>query len=182
MALTNPTVIGNIGTEPELRYTNQGTPVLSVSIGATPRTKNDQTGQWEDYGSSQWYRVTFWNEQAEAYAQILHKGQRVIVTGRQLLFKTFSNQDGREFINYELSSPTLGIVPTVEHNQQPGGSRQAQQQSAPQRKQPPSQGQGQWSNSPDPNDPWVIDQPSQAPTQSQGQFGWGQADDQDPPF
>ncbi|WP_266194706.1 single-stranded DNA-binding protein, partial [Salmonella enterica] len=77
-------VTGNIA-QPELRFTNNGKPVLELRIGATPRKQNPQTKEWEDWGAPLWYSATFWEAEAEHLAQTLQKGMKVTVTGTQVV-------------------------------------------------------------------------------------------------
>ncbi len=72
-------LIGNLGKEPEMRYTNTGQPVTTLSV-ATNRRYNDAYGQ--PVNETTWFRVSVWGKQAESCNQYLHKGSRVVVEGR----------------------------------------------------------------------------------------------------
>ncbi len=72
-------LIGNLGKEPEMRYTNSGQPVTTLSV-ATNRRYNSANGQ--AVNETTWFRVSVWGKQAEACNQYLHKGSRVVVEGR----------------------------------------------------------------------------------------------------
>jgi single-strand DNA-binding protein len=72
-------LIGNLGKEPEMRYTNTGRPVTTLSV-ATNRRYNDANEQPKN--ETTWFRVSVWGKQAEACNQYLHKGSRVVVEGR----------------------------------------------------------------------------------------------------
>lgn len=74
------TLVGNITRDPELAYTNASKAYLRFDIAYTPRVLNSQTGQWED-SDPNFYSCTLWGRDAEAAAQSLQKGQRVIVIG-----------------------------------------------------------------------------------------------------
>lgn len=71
-------VIGNLGKEPELRYTPSGQPVVSFPVASNRRYigQNGQTVQ-----GTIWFRISVWGKQAEACNEHLHKGQRVLVEG-----------------------------------------------------------------------------------------------------
>lgn len=71
-------LIGNLGKEPEMRYTNSGQPVTTFSV-ATNRRYNSANGQ--AVNETTWFRVSVWGKQAEACNQYLHKGSRVVVEG-----------------------------------------------------------------------------------------------------
>ena len=75
------TIVGNLTTDPELRYVASGTPVASFTVASTPRSLNKQTNQWED-GEAMFVRCSVWREYGENVAESLTKGMRVVVTGR----------------------------------------------------------------------------------------------------
>ena len=72
-------LIGNLGKDPEMRFTPGGQPVTTLS-GATNRRYNGANGQ--PIKETTWFRVTVWGKQAEACNQYLHKSSRVLVEGR----------------------------------------------------------------------------------------------------
>ena len=74
------TITGRIA-EPVLRWTQGGHAVLELSIAATPRRKDRQTGEWADDGAPLWINATLWDAEAEAAAELLRKGDAVIATG-----------------------------------------------------------------------------------------------------
>jgi single-strand DNA-binding protein len=72
-------VIGNVGTDPEMRYTPSGSPVTSFRI-ATSRSYNAQDGERRQ--ETEWFTVVSWNNLAEQVNQYLSKGRRAYVEGR----------------------------------------------------------------------------------------------------
>ena len=66
-------IIGNLGRDPEMRYTTEGKPVTSFSV-ATSR-------KFGDKDETTWFRVSVWGNQAETCNQYLHKGSKVLVEG-----------------------------------------------------------------------------------------------------
>ena len=72
-------VIGNLGGDPEMRYTPQGTPVTSFSV-AVNRYYNDASGERQE--ETQWFRVVAWRQLAEQCNQYLAKGRKTYVEGR----------------------------------------------------------------------------------------------------
>ena len=72
-------LIGNLGKDPEMRFTPSGQPVTTLSV-ATNRRYNNTNGQ--PIKETTWFRITVWGKQAEACNQHLHKGSRVLVEGR----------------------------------------------------------------------------------------------------
>jgi single-strand DNA-binding protein len=71
-------LVGNLGRDPEMRYTPQGTPVTSLSV-ATSRRYNTADGQQKQ--ETIWFRVSVWGKQAETVNQYLTKGRKVLVEG-----------------------------------------------------------------------------------------------------
>ena len=74
MAADNQTTIaGNLVEDPELRFTNTGTPVTNLRVAVTQRVQQD--GEWRDGGTS-FFKVNVWRGQAEHLADSLAKGDR----------------------------------------------------------------------------------------------------------
>ena len=72
-------IIGNLGADPELRYTPGGNAVAEMRV-AVNRSWKDQQGEWQD--ETTWFRVKLWAEKAERAAEKLRKGNLVYVEGR----------------------------------------------------------------------------------------------------
>src|ERR671939_306131 len=83
-------VVGNLGRDPEKRYTQDGRPVTRFSVAATTRRK-ERDGEWADH--TEWFNVTVFGRQAETLAERLTKGTRVYVEGR-LESRTYETQAG----------------------------------------------------------------------------------------
>lgn len=73
------TIIGNLGRDPEKRYSQDGKPVTRFSVAATTRTR-DKEGEWGDH--TEWFNVTVFGTQAETLSERLTKGSKVYVDGR----------------------------------------------------------------------------------------------------
>ena len=73
------TIIGNLGRDPELRYTPDGTPVASFSVATNRKWNNSDGSQGEE---TVWFRVTAWRRMAEVVNQYLKKGRQVFVEGQ----------------------------------------------------------------------------------------------------
>src|SRR6188508_364764 len=80
MAFSKAMIIGNLGRDPEMRYTPSGRPVTEFSVAVNQSTKNQQTGEWVE--ATDWFRVTVWGDRAERTAEQFRKGNRVFVEGR----------------------------------------------------------------------------------------------------
>ena len=114
MAFT--TVVGNVGGV-ELKFTPNGKAVCEVSVAENHNRKNQQTGQWETE-STTWRRVSFWENQAEAVANEIQKGDRVIVTGDEKL-REYERQDGSKGASLEMRGRHIGKVVMPLQNKQP---------------------------------------------------------------
>lgn len=84
-------LIGNLGKNPELRYTTNGTPVCDFSVAVNER-KRDNSGEYHD--ATQWYKVVIWRERAETAAKYLQKGSPVYIEGR-LSIDEWTDREGR---------------------------------------------------------------------------------------
>src|SRR5512143_1359070 len=73
-SLNKVMLIGNVGSEPEVRTTPSGLKVAKVSL-ATNRKFNDRSGQAQE--KTEWHRLTFWDRMAELVDQYVHKGDRL---------------------------------------------------------------------------------------------------------
>ena len=103
------TVIGNLGSDPELKFvkTARGdTAVVSFSVAYTPRERKGT--DWVE-GETIWFRVTQWGEKAEALVDGLRKGDSVIVYGTQKQ-STFKGRDGLEKQALEITATAIGLI------------------------------------------------------------------------
>ncbi len=91
--LCKVSLIGNLGRDPEKRYTQAGRALTRFSVAATTR-RRDKDGNWQDH--TEWFNVTAFDRQAESLAERLTKGSRVFVEGR-LESRTYDGQNGRGF-------------------------------------------------------------------------------------
>ena len=91
-------LIGNVGTDPEMRYTPNGNPVTSFRI-ATSRKYIGSDG--ESKQETEWFTVVVWGKQAESCNQFVTKGKRVYVEGR-LRTRNWEGQDGQKRVAVEV--------------------------------------------------------------------------------
>ena len=102
--MNSVTIVGNLTGDPELRYTPSGAAVANFTVAVNKRYKGD-TGEWEDKLEG-FFRCNVWREQAEHVAQ-LHKGTRVIVTGR-LVQRSWETQEGQKRYEVEIQVDEVG--------------------------------------------------------------------------
>jgi single-strand DNA-binding protein len=98
-------LIGNLGRDPELKYTNSGTPVCRLSLATTRAWTNKEGERSEE---TEWHRVTVWGKQAEHCNNYLQKGRSAYVEGR---LKTSSyEEDGVKKWSTEVIADTVQFL------------------------------------------------------------------------
>ena len=119
MAFAKLMIIGNLGRDPEMRYTPSGRPVTEVSVAVSHRGRDQQSGEWVDQGTD-WYRVTIWGERGERAAEQLRKGMRVFVEGR---FRTreFEGRDGAKRTALEITADNVISLDRAAREEGEGG-------------------------------------------------------------
>lgn len=98
---SNATIIGNVGKDPEMRYTPNGKEVVNLSVAV-----NKKRGEVE---STDWWKVTCWGKLAEVVNQHVHKGERVLVQGDPGL-DTWKGDDGVERSTLTLNAQTVRFL------------------------------------------------------------------------
>ena len=136
--MSDITVAGNIG-EPSLKFTPSGKPVLEFSL-AENHSKKNQQGGWDEDGAT-WRRVSIWDKKAEALAEVLKKGDRVLVTGQERL-REYEAKDGTQGKSLEITAREVGVIPRAKQNNQ----AQASQDTWGNQQQPANVGGDPWGN------------------------------------
>jgi single-strand DNA-binding protein len=103
---------GNLGRDPEMRYTPSGQAVTNLSV-ATNRTYTDSSG--EQVKETVWFRVSVWGRQAESCHQYLRKGRQVLVEGRLIGDENgnpriWTRQDGTPGSSFEVNAQTVRFL------------------------------------------------------------------------
>ena len=106
MSFNKVILVGNLGRDPELRYTPQGTPVCSFTMATNERRK-DKTGEMQDHTT--WFRVTLWGRQAETASQYLTKGRPVYIEGR-LRVEEWTDRDGKPRHTLEVHGTDMQFI------------------------------------------------------------------------
>ena len=99
-------IIGNLGRDPEMRYTPSGRPVTTFSV-ATSRTWN--TSEGEKHVETEWFNVVAWSNLAEICKQYLTKGQQVYIEGR-LQTRHWDDQEGNKRSSVEIVANEMIIL------------------------------------------------------------------------
>lgn len=103
---TQITVVGNLTSDPELRFTPSGSAVANFTIASTPRTFDRQSNEWKD-GETLFLRTSVWKEAAENVAETLTKGTRVVAQGR-LKQRSYDTKEGERRTVIEFEADEIG--------------------------------------------------------------------------
>ena len=106
-------IVGNLGRDPEMRYTPSGTPVTNFSVAVNRRRP---TGGGEFVDETDWYRVAVFGRQAEVADQYLTRGMKVLVDGQPRI-NSFVGQDGVERTNIEINADNFVMLNTREESE-----------------------------------------------------------------
>jgi single-strand DNA-binding protein len=104
MAFCKLMFIGNLGRDPEMRYTPTGKPVTQFTVAVNQSTRNQQTGEWTE--DTDWFRVSVFGDRAERAAEQLRKGNRVFVEGR-FRSREFEGQDGQKRTSLDVTADNV---------------------------------------------------------------------------
>lgn len=105
------TIVGNITSDPELRYTQSGLAVANFTIAQTERIFDRGSNEWKD-GATTFIRVSIWRQAAENIAASLKKGNRVIAVGK-LKQTEYETKEGEKRTSFELDDAIIGA--SLEH-------------------------------------------------------------------
>src|SRR5256885_847520 len=104
--LCKATIIGNLGGDPEMRYTAAGRAFTTFSVACN---RNYTTADGERHEETEWFRVIAGGKLAEVCSQFLSKGRRVYVEGR-LSSRTYEGTDGQKRFSLQLSANEIQII------------------------------------------------------------------------
>jgi single-strand DNA-binding protein len=119
-SLNKVQLIGNLGRDPELRYSASGDAVANVAIATTDRWKDKQTGEQKE--ATEWHRVVFFGRQAEIAGEYLKKGSQVYIEGK-LQTRKWTDKEGAERYTTEIVASEMKMLGGV-----PAGNRSDGQQ------------------------------------------------------
>jgi single-strand DNA-binding protein len=106
MSVNKVILIGRLGNNPEIRYTNTGTAVANFNL-ATSESWNDKTGQKQE--RTEWHRVVVWGKLAELCEKYLAKGRQCFVDGR-LQTRSWDDKDGNKRYTTEIVASTVQFL------------------------------------------------------------------------
>jgi len=102
------TFIGNLTSDPELRFTPSGVAVANFTVACTPRNFDKNTNEWKD-GETTFLRCQVWRTYAENVAESLTRGTRVVVTGR-LRQRNYETKEGEKRTSIDIDVDDVGPV------------------------------------------------------------------------
>ena len=118
-------IIGNLGSDPELKYTPSGQAVANFSV-ATTETYNDAQGQRQD--RTEWHRIVVWGKQAEILGNFVRKGQMVGFSGRMIEERWTDRTSGEERRGWKLKANSVHLLSSKEEGSTAQPPLQQQQQ------------------------------------------------------
>ena len=141
MSVNKVILVGNLGRDPEMRYTPDGTPVCNVSL-ATEESWNNKTSGAKEKRTT-WHRLVFWRALAETVAKYLTKGSRVYVEGKIQVREYDDKETGAKRQAFEIVVNEMKMLGSAggngesngESEQPPAGQQRQTQQAQPQTQQ-----------------------------------------------
>ncbi len=101
-------LIGNLGRDPELRYTPSGMAVVNAALATSESWKDKQTGDTKEH--TEWHRVVFYQRLAEIVAEYLHKGSKIYVEGRLKTTKWQDKNSGQDRYTTEIIAESMQML------------------------------------------------------------------------
>lgn len=101
------TLVGNLGSDPEMRYTPSGVPVTTFSL-AVSKSWTTQDGQRQD--KTTWFRITAWRAQAETCSKYLSKGRQVLVVGELEEARIWTDKEGNPRVSLEVTAQVVRFL------------------------------------------------------------------------
>lgn|SRR5690606_27463510 len=138
-------LIGNLGQDPDTRYTPNGNAVVNLTLATDESYKDRQSGQLVP--RTEWHKVVLFGKVAEVAGQYLRKGSKVYIEGR-LQTRKWQGQDGQDRYTTEIVVDINGQMQMLDSRGSEGGMNQGEPQGRPQQQQqqynaPPQQQSGQ---------------------------------------
>lgn len=161
------TIVGNMGQDPDVRYTTGGAAVTNISVATSEQWKDKNTG--EDVVKTEWHRIVFFGRLAEIAGEYLKRGSQVYIEGK-LQTRKWQDNNGQDRYTTEIVASEMQMLGARQSGGQGQFSGGGQAPTAPRANKPPQQNQGggyQQNQGQQQNPP---PQQSQAPAQNQPAF------------
>src|SRR5216117_4446829 len=123
MASVNKVIIvGNLGADPETRYTPSGDAVTNIRMATTDRWKDKASGEMKE--ATEWHRIAFFGRLAEIAGEYLKKGSQVYVEGR-IRTRKWQDKEGQDRYSTEIVADTMQMLGSREGGGAPSGAEDA---------------------------------------------------------
>lgn len=140
-------IVGNLGNDPEVKYTQGGTTITTISVATSESWKDKQSGEQKE--RTEWHRVKFFGKLAEIAGEYLKKGAQVYIEG-SIRTEKYTGKDGAERYSTDIIASEMQML----------GGRQDSGNGTPRRNAPPTtqrpqrvtDGAASWDEGPDPSD------------------------------
>lgn len=107
--MMNISVKGNLGSDPDLKFSKNNTAYCNFSLAYTPRKQVNN--EWQD-GETMWFKVVAFGTKAEAIADTFRKGDTVLVVG-EMAQSTYTDKEGKEKTSMEITAREVGLIPRL---------------------------------------------------------------------
>ena len=119
-------LVGNVGQDPEVKYTASGVPVAKVSIATNERFK-DKGDQWQD--RTEWHSVVAWQRLAEIVGEYVHKGSKLYVEGKLQTSTWEDKQSGERKYRTEIVARDILLLGSRDNGQEGKGEMPSEESS-----------------------------------------------------
>lgn len=113
-------LIGNLGNDPEIRYTQAGTAVASFTMATAEKWK-DQNGEWQE--RTEWHRIVCWGKLADTCGEHLQKGSKIYLEGK-IQTRKWQDQNGNDRYTTEIVGREIKFLSPRSESQQSSGGYQ----------------------------------------------------------
>ena len=115
-------LIGNLGSDPEVKYLSSGVPVANVSLATSESWTDKQSGERQE--KTEWHRLVIWRKTAEIAGQYLRKGSKIYVEGR-LETRSWEDQSGQKKYTTEIVVNDMQMLDSRGDSMDRGGGGEA---------------------------------------------------------
>jgi single-strand DNA-binding protein len=100
-------IVGNLGKDPEIRYTSAGKPIANITVATSETWKDKNTGEKRE--KAEWHKVTFFDKLAEIVGQYLKKGSKIYLEGK-LQTRKWQDKDGQDRYTTEIVGSEMKML------------------------------------------------------------------------
>jgi single-strand DNA-binding protein len=112
-------IVGNLGRDPEVKYTQSNVPVANFTVATTESWKDKNSGEWQE--KTEWHRIVAWRHLAERAERYLRKGKQVYIEGK-IETRKWTGQDGQDRYTTEIIAQQLMLLGRRDEGEGGGGN------------------------------------------------------------